>query len=87
MANPEIIDCPADQWTLVATAVTSGLVHIFQGEGLKWLQTFRDTGETAPTDTSDSVQFNEPTELISSNAAIDVYVWPNGDAGKVRVDL
>lgn len=87
MANPVIIDCPADTWTKVATAVTSGLVHIFVGEKLKWLQTYRLTGEAAPTDKSDAIALVEPTDTISASSAIDVYVYPNGGAGKVRVDL
>jgi hypothetical protein len=87
MANPTIIDCPADQWTKVATNVTAGLIHIFQGEKLKWLQAYRLTGEAAPTDRSDAVPLVEPTDNISASAAIDVYVYPNGADGKVRVDL
>lgn len=87
MANPQIIDCPADEWTEIATGVTTGLVHVKQGTDAVWLQTYRLTGEAAPTDKIDAIALEKPTDEIGANAPIDVYVYPEGKAGKVRVDL
>lgn len=88
MADPTIIDCPANVWTGVAIKVTTGLLHN-KLRGPQYLQTYRDNGETAPTDQSEGVQVfvNSDTAIITAVANIDVYIMPLGKAGKVRVDL
>ena len=86
MADPAIKACPADQWTKVATNVTTGIIHITETAPNVYLQTYRDTGEAAPTDKDDAVPFDTPL-LISSSAGIDVYIQPVSKAGEVRVDL
>lgn len=86
MANPVIVPCPEGQWTKVATDVTSGVIHVINEAPEKYSQTYRDTGDTAPTTFDEAVPF-EKELLISASAAIDVYVWPLIEAGEVRVDL
>lgn len=86
MADPVVVACPADVWTKVATDVLTGVVHIRSNGPRLYLQTYRDTGETAPTSKADAVPFDEPL-IISDSAGIDVYVQPVKKAGSVRVDL
>jgi len=85
MANPVIEDCPEGEWTLVATNETAGVIHALKDEA-KYLQTYRDTGEAAPTTIDEGARF-EGQLNISASAGIDVYIWCQVTAGKVRVDL
>lgn len=89
MANPVVIDIPAGAWTKVATNVLSGTIHKINDVPTKYLQTFRDTGDPAPTTDADGAElFSDTTyATISNKAYIDVYVWAVTRAGKVRVDL
>lgn len=89
MAIPVFEDCPAGEWTIVATNVTVGQIHMITLTPGLYQQTYRDTGEAAPTLESDGVPAfpgGEPL-AISADAPIDVYIWPKGAAGRVRVDL
>ncbi len=86
MADPVVVPCPADVWTIVATNVLTGVVHIRSNIPSLYLQTYRDTGEAAPTSKVDAVPFDEPL-IISASAGIDVYVQPLDEDGSVRVDL
>lgn len=86
MADPVVVPCPADAWTKVATDVLTGVVHIRSNTPSLYLQTYRGTGEAAPTAKDDAVPFTEPL-IISASAGIDVYVQPLDAAGSVRVDL
>lgn len=89
MADPVLIDCPADIWTKVATNVTIGQIHRKSTKPNGYLQTYRLTGGTAPTDVEEGVPvFGGGSQAeISAAAAIDVYIQPMGSAGKVRTDL
>lgn len=89
MPAPVFVNCPADVWTKVTTAVTTGQLWKAQSTAT-YLQTYRLTGETAPTDSSEGVKLfsdNQNSEEISSSDPIDVYVFAIGSAGRVRVDL
>lgn len=88
VANPAIIACAKDAWTKIATNVTGGLVHN-KGSQATYFQTYRLTGQAAPTNLTDAVPLfaTSHTETISSSAAIDVYVFCKRAAGSVRVDL
>lgn len=86
MADPVIIACPVGEWTPVAINKTTGVVHILKTDVDNYLQTYRDTGEAAPTLISEGVPFDTPL-VISASAPIDVYIWCMGEAGSVRVDL
>jgi len=86
MANPALIDCPEGQWTKVATDVTSGVIHTISDAPAKYTQTYRATGDAAPTTIAEAVPFKDEL-IISASVGIDVYVWPQGAAGKIRAGL
>ncbi len=87
MANPVITPVPADGWTKVVTNSKNADIYIMLG-GPQYIQTIRDTGDTAP-DAADKltegVTMDEFTRLDSATER-DVYVWCHGGAGIVRVD-
>lgn len=89
MATPVFVPCTKNAWTKVATNVQTGFVHKVSHAPNTYLQTYRDTGDAAPTLRTDGVELfaESVTEDIFAIAGIDVYVWADGDAGKVRVDL
>lgn len=89
MANPAIVSCPKDTWTLVAQNTTFGAIYNMT-PNVKFMQTYRMTGESAPANGDDAVPaFLYPYEPlgISAPAAIDVYLKAIGEDGSVRVDL
>jgi hypothetical protein len=89
MADPVLVACPEDAWTLVASNVTSGQIWNKKTDA-RYYQTYRDTGQPAPTDLTDAVNAfdgTENNEIISAAAGIDVYLYCEGDDGLVRVDL
>lgn len=89
MADPVFVDCPEDTWTLVAEKVATGLIH--RKENIPhYLQTYRDTGELAPTDNGEEgipIFVDSITAVISAASDIDVYIMAKGRDGRVRVDL
>lgn len=90
MANPVFEDLTKDVFTKVATAVTTGQIHRIESLPKKYLQTYKLTGEAAPAnDAALGVPLFQQgiTETISSSAAIDVYIMPIGEDGRIRVDL
>lgn len=86
MANPAIVACAADAWTKVATNVTTGMVHVKMSRP-SYSQTYRLTGEAAPTDLTDAIPLPDGSHAISATAGIDVYIWSHQYAGAVRVDV
>ena len=89
MANPAVITCTKDTWVVVATAVKSGTIKRLKQHTSKYLQTYRVTGDPAPTDNADGAEvFTKSNEAIISHVAdIDVYIKSLRYAGEVRVDL
>lgn len=89
MANPVITACPADTWTKVATNVYRGQVHLISFSPNKYLHTYRDTGEAAPSASTEGVPVSDSSLPIiaDSTEPIDVYIYAIGVAGSVRVDL
>jgi len=89
MPNPVFVSCPKNVWTKVATDVTTGIIHKVDLTPYEYLQTYRLTGQAAPALKSDGVPAfeNRRREVISATVAIDVYLFPIADAGKVRVDI
>ncbi|MCK5612880.1 hypothetical protein KAR91_63995 [Candidatus Pacearchaeota archaeon] len=89
MPDPEVKTITADQWNLVAENVTTGFIHLMDTKTRIYRQTYRLTGEAAPTagDRAEGVKMNFPGESISHNAGIDIYIWCDTDDGEVRVDL
>lgn len=96
MANPDIIALTADTWVKVATSVTAGMINKLYNDDddttndpQGFLQTYRVTGQTAPTSETEGVICfeNSPNEVIDSSFAIDVYIMALKRDGSVRVDL
>jgi len=91
MGNPLFVDCPKDVWTKVATNVVTGVIKKVSTKPRVYLQTFRITGDPAPTLQSDGVLVfdikNPNSENISAVSGIDIYIYPVGKAGRVRMDL
>ena len=91
MPNPNFpVNCPKDQYTKIATNVTSGNVHKMKTDA-DYLQTYRLTAEAAPTLKNEAVRMfvdNPEEEMIrNSPAAIDIYVWCCNEDGILRVDV
>jgi hypothetical protein len=87
MADPLVIAIPENTWTKVATNVTNGMVHLLTASRGIYLQTYRLTGEAAPTLVSEGVRIFDNEAEISSESSIDVYIYCQGEAGSVRVDI
>ena len=92
MADPVVTSITAvDTWQKVATNVTAGQVHIMNPNVQLYYHTYRDTGESAPTDTAEGVVFVGNSMTIESSAGIDVYIYTtsagSATTGSVRVDL
>ena len=85
MANPSIVTLTANTWQKVATNVTTGIIHCKNPDN-PVLQTYRMTGESAPTTTTEGILWDGESPLeISASAGIDVYLYAAGGAVKVRV--
>jgi len=88
MANPVITTCAAGEWTKVVDNSKNADIYIMDSTPTQYIQTIRDTGETAP-DAADKitegVEMDKFTRLDSA-VERDVYVWCVGSAGIVRVD-
>jgi len=88
MANPVLTALVADTWTKVATNVTSGFVAIANTNPKFYIHTYVDTGDPAPTDNDEAIQFDPSgIEEISASAGIDVYIKAVGAAGSVIVGV
>jgi len=91
MANPQIIACPKDVWTKVASGVTGGQIYA-RNNLADYFITYRTAGFTpAPPngDVSEGVLMNKTGvgTILSFAAAVDVYVACTREAGEVRADL
>ncbi len=86
MPNPVKIECPKDEWTKIATGVTKGFVWLLNIEP-QYLHTYRVTSDPAPIDTDEAVVLSNPGLPINSSVSIDIYVYPQGKDGEVRVDV
>jgi hypothetical protein len=90
MSNPNFVNCPANTWTKVATNVITGQVWRDKTT-VKYLHTYRETGDAAPTDRAEGmpifVQEESDHESISAVSGIDVYIYAIGEDGRVRVDV
>ena len=89
MSNPVIISCSEGEWTKVATNVTTGNIRKISFTPEIYLQTYRLTGEAAPTLEDEGCRLFQDfvDEGISATEGIDIYVWTKGEDGVVRVDL
>jgi hypothetical protein len=80
------VDCPADTWTLVATAVQRGNIYVAK-KGHTYLQAYKATGAPPPVDDSEGIPFIQPGQEIKAPVDTDIYLYSKGEDGKVRVDL
>ena len=89
MADPTIVQCPADVWTLVTSNVTAGRIHKLDSRPNSYLQTYRMTGNPAPVNVEEGAvtMVIENSDTIESAAPIDVYIMARGRDGRVRVDV
>jgi hypothetical protein len=87
MPNPNLVSCPADTWTKVATNVTTGNIWIADKSPNKYLQTYVLTGQAAPAGTAIGIAIVGDGMPIANTVGIDVYIYPIGELGKVRVDV
>lgn len=94
MADPAFIDLPSDEWTKIATNVTTGQVHLVNTDPNIIKHTYRDNGSaddplvTDPNGlTGTPVFVGTIIEQIQSSVGIDVYLFPVKKASRVRVDL
>lgn len=90
MANPVFVSCPAGVWTKILTAFTgTGWVHEVSSSPSAYLQTYRTTGDVAPTLVSEGVGLfvEGVSEEVKSDTSIDIYVMAITDNGSVRVDV
>ncbi len=88
MGNPQFVNCPADTWTKVATAIISGQLWKANTTPV-YLQTYKLTGEAVPSSRDEGMKLfsDGDSESISSSEPIDIYVYAVGSAGRVRVDV
>ena len=89
MANPVIVQITANTWNLVASNVTAGQIHRIDKRPTGHLQTYRMTGNPAPTSVLEGVPcfVGTDSEPIQAAAAIDVYIWPHSSDGVIRRDV
>ncbi len=86
MADPVIVVCTANAWTLVAQNVIAGQIWKTK-TGPFYHQTYVMTGNPAPTGLTKAADFQGDVMDISAQAAIDVYLYAQGEAGEIRADL
>jgi len=91
MATPTFVDLPADTWTKIATNVLQGQVHLVDnGPNVIRSTYIQPTGAAAPADNAAlGVPVFEGTtsENIHFKTGADVYLRPEGEASRVRVDV
>ena len=78
MANPVNVPIAKNTWVKVTTNVTIGYIRIKQWQPDKYYQTYRVTGDPAPTgdyNESTSVEVGSRQINISSSIPIDVYFY------------
>ena len=100
MENPNPTTLTDWQWVKVATNIDIGTLHRLESR-IHYYQTFRITGDTAPTNPTIGILPEEAVkvfesgnlEKIESDDKIDVYImsvnYINGKSytGKIRVDI
>ena len=86
MADPLAVVCLEGVWTRVALSVKDGNVAL-KNDHIKYLQTYRETGEDAPSDLSDAMPVRGDGSPIASNTAIDVYIYAQTGDGEVIVSV
>ncbi len=91
MATPVFVDLPSNTWTKIATDIVVGQVHqVDSGPNVTRSTYIQPTGAAAP---ANNAALGVPifegvtTEIMSFDAGADVYLRPEGEASRVRVDV
>ena len=91
MADPVFVNCVENEWTKVATNITTGQIHKAKEAPFSYLHTYRMTGEDDPSGgAEEGIKIfidDSISEVISFSAAVDLYIYPTKADGMVRVDL
>lgn len=87
MANPEIIDCLADEWTKILSSTQFALIWN-KSITTPFLYTNRVVGGDFPTTIDEGIRiFKDSIDFpISLPGNRDIYLYAKGRAGSVRVD-
>ena len=64
MAIPTIVTLTENEWVIVATGVTTGIIDR-KATGIKYYQTYRNTGDTSPTSPTSNQIPEEAIELLT----------------------
>ena len=82
------ITCTANTWVMVATNVTSAVIHKLSVSPNVYKQTYVNTGAAAPANDNNAVlAFGSSDEFeFSDSTASDVYIKAVGVAGSIRTD-
>ena len=83
MTSPAIFSLVADTWTIVATNVARCRVDV-RDVRPKYVYTYVDTGQPAPTDDTYSLPIHNECFIINVAANADIYVKSIAAAGKVQ---
>ena len=93
MAKPVILACPKDVWTLVnpLAGINQGVLYI-KKTNANYFQTYRPTGDAAPTDdlptkNLEGIRLKTGGNLVQDVDLIDVYIYCTREDGELRVDL
>jgi hypothetical protein len=88
MPNPQIVQCPQNQWTLIATDQIFGYLYSMSKKPESYLFTYRLTGEPAPTEITEGSPIfrTDEKKFIISGVGIDIYVMAVGNSGAIRYD-
>jgi hypothetical protein len=86
--NPLVVSCPEGVWTLVASNTQSATIHKLSVEPGVYKQTYRISGQAAPTDDADAIIIFETDTLhvFSHSPGVDIYIKAIGGDGSVRLD-
>lgn len=85
MANPKVKNLTKDVWNLAFTIPKwQDTVIDVMRPGIRYLQTYRNTGHAAPKSKKEGVAFIDRLFIYPDNA-IDLYIMPIGKDGRVRV--
>jgi hypothetical protein len=98
MENPQIIACPKETWTKVATEVTTGIITKDKWVNtadkkrsleLSYWATYRVTGDPAPSanNSNEGDVIGEVGADISATEPIDVYIYCTGEDGSIKISL
>lgn len=85
MANPKVKKLTKDVWNKAFTIPQwqDTVVDVMK-PGIRYLQTYRNTGDAAPKSKKEGVGFINKLFIYPDNT-IDLYIMPLGSDGRVRI--